>query len=145
MADLTTGRRVGIVPVALSRRLKELGLEWEPRLGDRFMVPDRDLDEHVFALSDMVIEMRNSLGGIPELAFNGTVEWALDSIIQTEVVWLPTETDMRKALGDCFIALYAEDGAFVCVARIDDAPTSFVAPTAAEAYATALVSLLEQD
>lgn len=142
MADLTAGRRIGLVPVPLARRLKTLGFEWEPRIGDRFMVPDRHLDEHVFALSDMVVEMRDSIGGIPELAFNGTVEWALDSIVQSEVVWLPTETDVRNALGDSFVALYSEDDEFVCVARIDDAPTSFTGATAAEAYATALVALL---
>ncbi len=144
MADLAAGRRIGLVSVSLARRLKALGLEWKPRIGDRFMVPDRHLDDHVFALSDMVVEMRDSIGGIPELAFNGTVEWALDSIIQSEVVWLPTETDARDALGTAFIALYAEADEFVCVARIDDAPTSFTGASAAEAYATALVALLRQ-
>lgn len=143
MADLTAGRRIGLVPVGLARRLKTLGLEWKPRIGDRFMVPDRHLDDQVFALSDMVVEMRDSIGGIPELAFNGTVEWALDSIIQSEVVWLPTETDARDALGGSFVALYVEDGEFVCVARIDDVPTSFTASSAAEAYAEALLALLE--
>ena len=142
MSDLTRGRSVGLVPVDLARGLKELGLAWEPRLGDRFMVPDRHLDHHVFALSDMVVEMRDSLGGIPELAFNGTVEWALDSIVTSKVVWLPTETDVREALGDAFIALYVEDEEHVCVARIDDAPTTFTAPTAAEAYGIALIALL---
>lgn len=143
MSDLTAGRRKGLVPTDLARRLKMLGLVWNPKLGDRFMVPDRNLDDHVFALSDMVVEMRNSIGGLPELAFNGTVEWALDSIMTTEVVWLPTEADIRVALGDAFIALYAEDPGYVCVARVDDDPRSFPASTAAEAYARALAELLD--
>ena len=35
--------------------------------------------------------------GPPLLRFNGTVEWALDSIQQDEVVWLPSEEQLRGA------------------------------------------------
>jgi hypothetical protein len=68
------------ISVELSRVLHDAGLEWNPRLGDRFHVPDRDLDEYTFAISEMVVEVRDAIDGGSELAFNGTVEWALDSI-----------------------------------------------------------------
>jgi hypothetical protein len=142
MTDRTADRPTDLTPVEAARTLKRLGLVWQPRIGDRFMVPDRHLDEHVFTLSDMVVGMRQSIGGLPELSFNGTVEWALDSIMTSEVVWLPTEADLRDALGNAFVALYAEDDAYVCVVRIGGTPTTHAAPTAVEAYAGALTTLL---
>lgn len=128
--------------VDLARALQAAGLEWHPRQGDRFFVPDRGLDEFTFAISDMVVEVRNALGGGRELAFNGTVEWALDSIMKTDVVWLPTEAQLRTALGDDFMALHPEDDGMVCVARVDGRPTTFLGPTAAEAYGKALLATL---
>jgi len=39
----------------MARQLKEAGLIWKPGPGDRFAIPDRDLDEEVFVLSNMTI------------------------------------------------------------------------------------------
>ena len=39
-----------VIPLELARQLREAGLVWKPEPGDRFVVPDRDLDE-VFVLS----------------------------------------------------------------------------------------------
>src|SRR6185436_20193891 len=64
----------------LARELLGAGLRWAPTKGDRFFVPDRDLDDHVFVLSDMVIELVDVPDGSRILAFNGTTEWALDSL-----------------------------------------------------------------
>ena len=63
----------------LALRLRDAGLLWHPARGDAFVVPGRDLDDHVFVLSDMVVELVDVPGGTPILAFNGTTEWALDS------------------------------------------------------------------
>ena len=93
----------------------------------------------------MVIEARNNIMGERELAFNGTVEWALDSIVKDQVVWVPNEGQLRELLGKEFIALYREDdGRHSCVARIDDVPTTFSAYTAADAYAAALLAVLDE-
>ena len=82
----------------LAETLAAAGLVWEPASGDRFLVPDRDLDEEVFVVSGMSVEVSDLPTG-PEMRFNGTVEWALDSIGQHEVVWLPREDQLRDALG----------------------------------------------
>lgn len=131
-----------LVSTSLARALKQAGLPWEPTPGDRFHIPDRGLDNHTFSISEMVVEMRRGVGGELELAFNGTVEWALDAIVKTEVVWLPDEGQLRSLLGDDFIALYADDAGYGCVARIAGEPTTFTAAAAAEAYGMALLALL---
>jgi hypothetical protein len=97
-----TGR---VISVELARALREAGLAWQPRRGDAFMVPDRDLDDEVFVLSDMVIEPQDVPDGPPILAFNGTTEWALDSLEARDAVWLPREDQLRELLGDAFVSL----------------------------------------
>ncbi len=89
----------------LARRLEQAGLVWSPAPGDRFVVPDRDLDDEVFVLSDMVIERLDlpDVGAV--LAFNGTTEWALDSLEAAEALWLPREDQLRELLGERFVAL----------------------------------------
>ena len=46
-----------MIGVQLARQLKQAGLVWKPGPGDRFAIPDRDLDEEVFVLSNMTIEV----------------------------------------------------------------------------------------
>jgi hypothetical protein len=84
--------------------LRDAGIRWQPRDGDHFAIPDRDLDDRVFVLSHMVVEVIDSPVG-PLLAFNGTTEWALDSIEIDEVVWLPLEHQLRQLLGPAFVGL----------------------------------------
>ena len=33
--------------------------EWMPSTGDRFLVLDRDMDDQVFSISEMVVEVRD--------------------------------------------------------------------------------------
>ena len=91
--------------IELARSLRRAGVHWSPVKGDRFMVPDRDLDDEVFVVSDMVVEAMDvpNAGGI--LAFNGTTEWALDSLEAAEAIWLPREDQLRGLLGDAFVSL----------------------------------------
>ena len=46
-----------MIDVQLAQELKEAGLVWKPGPGDRFAIPDRDLDDDVFVLSNMTIEV----------------------------------------------------------------------------------------
>lgn len=131
-----------LVSTSLAHALKGAGLRWEPIPGDRFHIPDRGLDDQTFSISEMVVEMRRGVGGEVELAFNGTVEWALDAIVKTEVVWLPNEGQLRAALGEHFVALYADESSYGCVARIGGEPRTFTAASAAEAYGLALLAHL---
>ena len=70
----------------LAEALRTAGLRWAPAKGDRFVVPERDLDDEVFVVSDMVVEALDVPDGGRVLAFNGTTEWALDSLEAREAI-----------------------------------------------------------
>ena len=89
----------------LAVALRDTGLVWTPENGDRFLVPERDLDEVVFVHSDMVIEEVTLPDGTHVLAFNGTTEWALDALEASEAIWVPSEAQLRERLGDAFEGL----------------------------------------
>ena len=85
-----------------------------PGDGDRFMVPDRDLDDVIFVVSHMVVEVEDSSMG-RVLKFNGTTEWALDVVQSGEATWLPREDQLRVMLGRHFVALATTPGGYVVV------------------------------
>lgn len=127
-----------MITVEQAKRLRKAGALWVPGAGDRFVVPDRDMDEDVFVVSDMTVEVHDYPGG-KVIGFNGTTEWALDSIEQREVIWLPREDQLRNLLGTHFQALEATPGGYTI--RLTDDST-FPAPDAEQAYANALLHLL---
>lgn len=92
-------------------------------------------------VSEMVVEVRETPAG-PVMAFNGTKEWALDEIMQHEVVWLPREAQLRHRLGAAFIGLHAVEGGLRCTVELEGEPVDHDAPTATEAYGRALRHLL---
>jgi hypothetical protein len=126
-----------VIPLDLAVRLRDAGLDWTPAPGDRFAVADRDLDDEVFVLSHMTIEVRGSL-----IAFNGTTEWALDDLEKDEAVWLPAEDQLRERPGDSFYRLERLDHGYRVVATVDGQATAFDGPTPDEAYARALLERL---
>jgi hypothetical protein len=133
-----------MITLELARRLHDAGLAWEPRAGDRFVVPDREMDTDVFVISEMVVESQEIPSG-RLLKFNGTTEWALDSIDQSEVIWLPREEQLRDMLGLNFIRLESaldEVGGFVAVIQVGDAEERHADVDAERSYARALLSLL---
>jgi hypothetical protein len=93
-----------VISLDLARRLLGAGLEWSPQKGDRFVLPDRNMDADVFVISEMVVQLREFPAG-RVLAFNGTTEWALDSVEASEGVWMPREAQLRDLLGDAFVSL----------------------------------------
>jgi hypothetical protein len=95
-----------VIRLELARALKALGVPWSPAPGDRFVVPDREMDDDVFVVSDMTVEVHDFPSG-KVIGFNGTVEWALDSIEHRAVVWLPRESQLRELLGEAFVRLEA--------------------------------------
>jgi hypothetical protein len=78
------------------------------------------------------------------MRFNGTVEWALDSIAQSEVIWLPREEQMRDALGDRFLRLESVTGGYAVVLAAAGSADEVrhVDIDAERAYARALLSVL---
>jgi hypothetical protein len=134
-----------VITRELAEALAARGLTWTPARGDRFLVPDRDLDDDVFVVSGMSIEASDLPSGT-EMRFNGTVEWALDSIAQDEVIWLPREDQLRAALGSRFLRLESVTGGYAVVlaGKPGGAPGGerHVDIDAERAYARALLSVL---
>jgi hypothetical protein len=130
-----------VISTELARRLYDAGVAWDPESGDQFMIPGRDMDDDVFAVSDMVVEVHELAHG-RLLGFNGTTEWALDSIEQQEVLWLPREDQLRRLLVGAFVALQSTPGGFVVVIERDGQQERHIDIDASCAYARALLSLL---
>ncbi|HEY3438757.1 MAG TPA: pilus assembly protein CpaE, partial [Actinotalea sp.] len=100
----------------------------------------------LFTLSEMTIEAREFPTGTI-LGFNGTTEWALDSVAKDDVLWMPREDQLRELLGADFVSLVnaqAEDvgGAYRVTVRADGTFTEHEALTASDAYALALLAQL---
>ncbi len=125
----------------MAQQLKNVGLAWKPAPGDRFAIPDRDLDDEVFVLSNMTIEVYT----VPEgrvIGFNGTTEWAMDDVEIDEALWLPREDQLRELLGGTFRTLRRSSSGYDVEMSLLGADRVFTAPTPAEAYAAALLHLL---
>jgi hypothetical protein len=132
-----------VISVELARALRDAGLTWAPARGDRFIVADKDMDEEVFVLSDMTIELHQFPGG-PVFGFNGTTEWALDSLEQREALWLPAEHQLRDLLGPAFDRLERAGDGYAVHTRPPggDGGSPYAAAEPAEAYGLALLSHL---
>jgi hypothetical protein len=125
----------------VARQLKDAGLSWKPALGDRFAVPDRDLDDQMFVLSNMTIQVYT----LPEgrvIGFNGTTEWALDDVEIEETIWLPREDQLRELLGGTFRALRRTGAEYQVDIELLGEDRTFTGDTAEDAYAAALLHLL---
>jgi hypothetical protein len=87
-----------------ARALRDAGLEWRPRAGDAFALTRAELEGDIFTVSDMTIEPHDFDTGTV-LGFNGTTEWALDSVAIEDALWLPREDQLRDLLGGAFRSL----------------------------------------
>jgi hypothetical protein len=132
----------GVIPLDLAIRLRDAGLSWQPAPGDRFAIPDRDLDDDVFVLSNMTIEVHE----LPErtiIGFNGTTEWALDDLEKDEAIWLPREDQLRALLGGTFQRLERTGDGYRVLATVGGGVAEFAAGQPEEAYGYALLKLIE--
>ncbi len=132
----------GVLSVATARALHEAGLQWTPARGDSFVIPDRDMDSDVFVLSDMTIEVHR-FPAATVIGFNGTTEWALDSVEQSDALWIPAEHQLRGLLGDAFAGLAPTGDGYRVTLRVDGVTSGYDGAEPAEAYALALLHLLE--
>lgn len=132
-----------MISVQLARRLVTLGLEWSPASGDAFCIDREEFESEVFTVSDMTVEAHVFDTGTI-LGFNGTTEWALDSVALEDALWLPRESQLRGLLGDAFRALARVDDGYRVDLVVVTEPRSFTAHSAADAYAEALSCLLQQ-
>ncbi|GIG22364.1 hypothetical protein Cch01nite_30880 [Cellulomonas chitinilytica] len=132
-----------MISVDLALLLRNAGLRWHPTSGDRFAVLQPEMDGEVFTISEMTIEAHTFPTGTV-LGFNGTTEWALDSVAQDDAIWLPREDQLRDLLGGTFRSLArSTTGAYqVVVERPGHFEESFWGDTAEEAYAQAVLALV---
>ncbi|PFG32749.1 pilus assembly protein CpaE [Sanguibacter antarcticus] len=93
----------------LAHALALAGLRWSPASGDRFAIDAEELSDALFTVSDMTIEVHDHPSGTV-LGFNGTTEWALDSVTLDQALWYPSEEQLRTLLGGAFRALRRVEG-----------------------------------
>ena len=86
-----------MISIELAHRLRDAGVAWHARTGDRFAILQPEMTGEVFTISDMMIEAHEFSTGTV-LGFNGTTEWALDSVAQDDALWLPHEDQLREML-----------------------------------------------
>ena len=127
----------GVISVNLAIALREAGVAWRPAPGDHFVIPDRDLDDQTFVLSDMIVQVYE-LPRSTVIGFNGTTEWALDDIERDEAIWLPREDQLRDMLGDGFERLERNRDGYTVIVR--DLPEA-TGRSAEDAYGNALLLL----
>lgn len=114
-------------------------LDWAPQNSDQFYIPRPEISETTFTVSDMVVELVNR-NGQSRFHFNGTTEWALDSVDSGNAVWLPREDQLRDLLGRYFLSLdCTTEGFVVTVTGPGRAYHTPVEREAADAYARALL------
>lgn len=132
-----------------AKTLRQAGLTWKPAEFDFFAIPDRGLDEHVFVISEMPAAV-GQFQGTPMVTFEGAVEWALDYVPTGDVVWLPTEEQLRQQLAarlagepHFFLALSVTASGCRYEISIGGQTLGFQAAEASEACAAALLHVLK--
>ena len=132
-----------MISVDLALELRAAGVRWHPRSGDAFTILQPELTQEVFTISDMMVEPHEFATGTV-LGFNGTTEWALDSVAKDDALWLPREDQLRDLLGGTFRSLATlPDGDYVVTTRAPaGAEETFEAAEPADAYALALLALV---
>jgi hypothetical protein len=137
-----------MLSLSTAQQLKKAGLIWTPALHDFFAIPGRGLGDRVFVISDVFANVE-WLHSHLVVTFHGSVEWALDYILVAELVWLPTEAQLRQELESRLVTkpesgvklISGQDG-YVCECWLQDERLRFEAPEASEAYASALLHAL---
>ena len=137
-----------MISLTTAIQLKEAGLKWVPALHDFFAIPERNLDERLFVISDMLVTVEQ-LSGMQVVSFQGASEWALDYLLTTEAVWVPSEDQLRKALEAILFTkpgwrfeLAVDENSHRCLIPWGEEELIFEAEDASQAYAAALLFLL---
>jgi hypothetical protein len=135
-----------MITVELARALlRDAGVLWAPAAGDRFVIDAELLTGEVFWISDLTVEVQ-TYRDQSLLGFNGTTEWALDSVTLDQALWLPREDQLRTVLGEAFIGLEhlpGETPGYAVSLLVGDVERRFVDVDVEAAYARAALALLE--
>ena len=138
-----------MISLSLAGELKDAGLVWKADMHDFFAIPDRDLDDRIFVITDVMAYLE-LLRGWPVVTFHGSAEWALDYILTAEVIWMPTEGQLRQELENSLLGeaelrlqLASRPTGYGCEIYFQGENLTFEAPTADEAYGLALLHVLK--
>jgi len=130
-----------MITVELARTLVDAGVLWEPRAGDRFVIDAELLTAEVFWISDLTVEV-HSYREQSLLGFNGTTEWALDSVTLDQALWLPREDQLRELLGSRLESVRRTDSGWEVTYAVTSGERHTVSDADLEcAYARAVLSL----
>lgn len=129
-----------------AKELKQRGLVWQPAERDLFIMPDHNLEGQVFVVSALPALVQN-LRGQQTITFHGSIEWALDYVVLSEAVWVPTESQLRDTLANCIgphapLRLERLSEGYRLLVGIGTDIREFEAPTAEDTYAQALLAAL---
>jgi len=132
----------------LALELRDAGLVWHPESGDRFQLDlpndvEAEIEADVFTVSDMTIETHKYPSGTI-LGFNGTTEWALDSVSIGDAVWLPREDQLRELLRATFRGLRRLPDAYEVEVELGGETLRFEHPDVSEAYGLALLEFIQR-
>ena len=130
-----------MISTELAVALRDAGLVWHPRSGDRFQLDEPEFEADIFTVSEMTIEPREYPTG-KILAFNGTTEWALDSVALEDALWLPREDQLREMLRGTFRSLRRLADTHQVEMELAGERKVFEHPEPADAYALAVLELL---
>jgi hypothetical protein len=131
-----------MISTPLARRLREAGVRWHPVSGDAFRIDSGEFEADVFTVSEMTVEPHEFDTGTI-LGFNGTTEWALDSVAIENALWLPREDQLRERLGSAFVSLNRTEAGYHVRISLGADIRDFDAEEAADAYGSALLTLVE--
>ncbi|QJU53305.1 pilus assembly protein CpaE [Herbiconiux sp. KACC 21604] len=136
-----------MISIELARALRTAGLRWHPRSQDGFVVESAEGDGEVYTVSEMTVDVHEYPTGTL-IGFNGTTEWALDSVALADTLWLPREDQLRELLRDGFHGLEIDRGfdppRFLVTATVRGNRRVYEAESAADAYGEALLDLIVQ-
>jgi len=130
-----------MISTELAAALRNAGLVWHPASGDRFQLDEPEFEADVFTVSEMTIEPRAYPTGTL-LAFNGTTEWALDSVALEDALWLPREDQLRELLRQSFRSLRRLEDTHRVEIDFAGEQRSFEHPQPEDAYGLALLDVL---
>jgi hypothetical protein len=138
-----------MISLALAQELKGAGLVWKASNHDFFAIPDRGMDDRLFVITDIMAHL-DLLQGWPVITFHGTAEWALDYLVTTEVVWMPTEGQLRQELENLLkdevekvLRLWWQNGRYHTQIQYRNETLTFDAATASDAYGKAILTILQ--
>jgi len=139
-----------MISLALAQKLKAAGLSWNLDANDFFAIPDRGMDDNVFVITNTTV-LVEKISGKLALTFHGAVEWALDYVMVTELVWLPREEQLRAMLEQHLIGqpepslvLFSTADGYRCEVQFKGKFLAFEAFGASDAYGQALLYVLQK-